>query len=155
MPPVGPLLALALIAGQPPLGPDGEDAAAGAVGHEAVRLVRDQSWHQQQYAHLSRRRSAPSMPAAGMSSQDRATTRDWQARNPGWTPPPASANAAAQMQPGHPLPRGARGSPAPMTLASRLPSYPNHSYVVVGSSLVLVDTTTNTVVDILWDVFKT
>jgi hypothetical protein len=42
-----------------------------------------------------------------------------------------------------------------MTLASRLPSYPNHSYVVVGSSFVLVDTTTNTIVDVLWDVFKT
>jgi hypothetical protein len=69
MPPAGPLLALALIAGQPPLGPAGEDAAAGAVGgHGAVRLVRDQGWHQQQYAHLSRRRSAPTMPAAGMSS---------------------------------------------------------------------------------------
>ena len=147
------MLALAMMAVQPPAAADPE---------AALTLVHHRRWHTGSYyeasamPQLRRRRSQWSLAATpGMSSQDRSATREWRVRNPDWTPPPAPAGSIDRLRPGHPFPSDVARTAPPVSLAARLPSHPNHAYVVVGSSLVLLDRATHVVVDVLWDVFKT
>jgi hypothetical protein len=146
MVPLASILFATLIAG----GPMPETRGSG----ELLR-VHHAPWHLGE-ADAPQNRRSPANEAPMMSSEDRATARNWQTSNPSWTPPPAPPPAAMdRMRPGFPIPSTVPRASAPNSLVLRLPGYPGFSYVVVGASLLLVDSRTNTIVDILWDVFKT
>ncbi len=144
MPPLAsPALIAALIAG-----------ALGSAPSAPMLPVHHAPWHLGE-ADPAPRRRVPEAPQPMFTAHDRAAVRAWQGSNPGWTPPPSPPPAALdRVRPGHPLPAIVPHGSAPASLAARMPKLPGYSYVVVGTSLVMLDRSNNTVVDILWDVFK-
>lgn len=70
--------------------------------------------------------------------------------NTGTLPPGIAMNLAR----GKPLPPGIAKVYLPQNLVSTLPVYPGYEYLAVGPNVVLVDTTTGVVADILANVLK-
>ena len=87
------------------------------------------------------------------SKTDKATIANFFNQNPF----PATAlppGIAMNLARGKPLPPGIAKKLLPSDLLTRLPSYPGYEYRIVGNDVVLVDTTTNIVTDVLTNILK-
>jgi hypothetical protein len=149
-------IALLAAATLPIMTPGVPNGAGGSWTH-----ANHNPWHREESQQASRTVQSSAgrgNPIAGpiLTSEDRVVVRQWQSANPGWRPPPPPSPAMMDLlQPGHRMPRGVEHRAAPASLAQQLPRIPDGAYVVVGGSLILLDERTNTVVDVLWDVFDT
>ncbi len=81
----------------------------------------------------------------------RPRIQGWYAGTPGFTARPLPPGIARQLARGRPLPPGIARQAAPPGLLGMLPIYPGHSWLVIGTAIVLVDAATGIVRDLVLD----
>ncbi len=103
--------------------------------------------------HQKNMKQASKTNKARLSDQDAAVITKYYSANPFpvSTLPPGIAKNLAR---GKPLPPGIAKVFLPSDLTSKLPAYPGYEYLAVDKDVVLMNTTTNTIADILTNVLK-
>lgn len=105
-------------------------------------------------SHMKASSKAPGFnKKVAFSSTSKKTINNYLAKNPISTtglPPGIAMNVAR----GKPLPPGIQKVFLPSGLVSQLPAYPGYEYRIVGNDVVLVNSTTGVVSDILSNILK-
>lgn len=134
--------------------------ALGATPASAAALVITVPARAQAAADAPRAQSA--VPTASskraryraFSLQDEESVRAYYRGQPEPAAPAAPQKGAPKSASlGQPLPQDIVRTYLPLAVEAALPIYPNAGYYLIGRDVVLIDTTTRTVVDILKDVF--
>jgi hypothetical protein len=88
-----------------------------------------------------------------LGGSERSTIQLWLGGNPGFVAQPLPPGMRNRLAQGKPLPPGIARRHVPPDLLGRLPRYPGYDYVLIGTSLVLIELSTGFVSGILADAF--
>ncbi len=92
-------------------------------------------------------------PRPSIGGTERSTVQLWLGGNPGFVAQPLPPGMRNRLAQGKPLPPGIARRQVPPDLLGRLPRYPGYDYVLIGTSLVLIELSTGFVSGILADAF--